>query len=88
VKRIQLCCIGLAVTALWPGRNVAAQTVAGLALDDSSRVPLAGSLVRLLDRNDRPVSETRAGADGAFYLTAPTAGMCQATSEIPHCLDT
>jgi hypothetical protein len=64
----------LALPTCLAAGGASAQTVAGLALDDSSHAPLAGSTVRLLDRNHRPVAEARADSGGAFYLTAPAAG--------------
>jgi TonB family protein len=54
--------------------RAAAQTVAGLALDDSTRLAISGGTVRLLDSQRRPVAEGRTNADGSFYLTAPAAG--------------
>jgi TonB family protein len=65
--------LGALVSATLAG-PAAAQTVAGLALDDSTRAPIGGSAVRLLDARRRVVAEGRTNADGSFYLTAPGAG--------------
>src|SRR5262245_35537590 len=50
------------------------QTVAGLALDDSSHAPLPSAVVRLVDRSGRPLAEARTTSEGLFYLNAPGPG--------------
>ena len=52
----------------------AAQSITGLALDDSSHAPLTAATVRLVDRNGKPVAETRTDSTGLFYLAGPVAG--------------
>jgi hypothetical protein len=70
--RLPLIAAIIAATAL-PDRMVG-QTVAGLALDDSSHAPLPSAVVRLVDRNERPLAEARTTSEGLFYLNAPGPG--------------
>ena len=64
----------VAVVAAWATRTARAQSVTGVALDDSSRTPLVASTIRLLDRSEHLVAETRTDSAGMFYITGPARG--------------
>ncbi len=63
----------LAVAALAPPA-LCAQTIVGRVLDDARGSPVAGAVVRLLDRGDHERATAMADSAGRFTLAPPKAG--------------
>ncbi|MDP2957499.1 MAG: carboxypeptidase-like regulatory domain-containing protein [Longimicrobiales bacterium] len=63
-----------AVAALLASAPLTAQTVVGRVLDDTRESPVAGALVRLLDRDGKERVRALADSAGRFVLAPPKAG--------------
>ncbi len=61
--------------ALGAPRLAGAQTLGGQVVQLDSKKPIGGAAVALVNDSARVVASTSAGADGAFYLDAPAAGV-------------
>jgi hypothetical protein len=72
--RILTVLVALALVVVEAGAS-AAQTVQGHLVEDSTKTPVAGSLVRLLDEQARERARTTTDERGAFRLDAPVAGV-------------
>jgi len=60
---------------LGASRLAGAQTLGGQVVQLDSKKPIGGAAVALVNDSARVVASTSAGADGAFYLDAPAAGV-------------
>jgi hypothetical protein len=67
--------VGSLMVALGAPRLAVAQTLGGQVVQLDSRKPIGGAAVALVNDSARVVASTSAGADGAFYLDAPAAGV-------------
>lgn len=63
-----------AVVALAASAPLTAQTLVGRVLDDARESPVAGALVRLLDRDGKERARALADSEGRFALGPPKAG--------------
>ena len=63
-----------AVAALFTPSPLAAQTLVGRVLDDTRESPVAGALVRLLERDGKERARALADSEGRFVLGPPKAG--------------
>jgi hypothetical protein len=71
----------LAAAALCCGRPLAAQTVDGVLLEESTRAPVSRAMVSLLDSAGKPVATTQTRPDGKFTLRAQEQGTYRVRAE-------
>ena len=61
--------------------TLGAQTVRGVMVDRETRQPIPSAFVTLLNEQGMEVARTLTGAGGAFFLTAPVAGIYRVRSK-------
>lgn len=75
----------LVASLLWSATPVlAAQSIRGTLLDESTERPIADATVSLITEPDaRPVATAKTGSDGSFAITAPSPGVYRLFAELP-----